>query len=206
MAGPPFFVPMTDIKNIILKLAEPLVKAQGLEIWGLDFQEAGGNLVRLFVDVPLDRLLVQQGGDAGSNNPPLSASIDQCEEISRQLGLALEVEDCFKGPWTLEVSTPGLERKFYTPEQLKPYLGDMLEIRLREALPEQPGRKNYKGRLLSVGDADFVIDARQMDANGEFKSENLPPVTIPWDKARAVSRIHLFNVPSRPGKKGGKAR
>lgn len=205
-SGPLFFVLVTamDIKNKILNLAEPLVKAQGLEIWGLDLQEAAGNLVRLFVERPLDELLSRKNDLEGE---PVSATIEQCEEISRQLGLALDVEDCFPGPWTLEVSTPGLERKFYTPAQLKPYVNDLVEVRLLEAVSQgEPGRKTYRGKLLDADSANFTIELQEPDSTGNFAAYGKPPLTIPWEKTRSVSRIHLFNKPARPGKKQGRGK
>lgn len=190
-----------DIKNKILNLAAPLVKAQGLEIWGLDLLPASGNLVRLFVEAPLDSLMAWKAGPDAAAAPP-SATIDQCEDISRQLGLALDVEDCFPGPWTLEVSTPGLERKFFAPEQLGPYVGDLVEARLSHGLPgSQPERKVWQGRLISADASGFTIAPQERSADGNFIDAQLPPLAIPWEQTRGVSRLHEFNNPARPGKK-----
>lgn len=200
----------STIKEKILSLAEPLVEAQGLEIWGLDVKDPPSRLVRLFVDLPLanlqrqaDQLAMIQSRNGENSTPPASASIEQCEEISRALGLALEVEDCFQGPWTLEVSTPGLERKFFSLEQLKPYIGDFVEIRLSEP-PEgnamNPPRKNWRGKLLSVDENGFELEPASLGADGHILPENLPPCHIDWDKILNVHRLHIFGCQPKPGK------
>lgn len=213
LSGPLFFVLMdtATLKEKILSLALPLVESQGLEIWGLDLKEPPARLVRLFVDLPLEDL--QHNADreampktaAAADAPPsrTSASIEQCEEISRALGLALEVEDCFDGSWTLEVSTPGLERKFFTLEQLKPYLGHMVEARLSEGLPYEggnPPRKTWRGKLLDIDKNGFEIEPASFGADGKILPENLPPVHIDWYRIRNVRRMHVFGAQAKPGK------
>lgn len=188
--GPLFFVFfMKEITQAdILSLAEPLVAAQGLKIWGLELVGKPPIKAVLYVEAPKD------------GEPP---TIDQCEEISRQLGLALDVEDNFPGSWTLEVSTPGLDRKFFTLEQMRPYAGDMVEAVLLEPME---GRKKFRGRLLETGEDYFKIEPCQIGENGEILPEKLPPVTIPWNKARHAHRLYVFTPPQKPGKGPGKKR
>ncbi|MBD5640828.1 MAG: ribosome maturation factor RimP [Desulfovibrio sp.] len=109
-----------ELRETILKLALPLIQAQGLELWGLEIIPGPTLRVVIFVDTPL-----------GCESGP---SIEQCEAISRQLSLAMDVEDCIDQAWTLEVSSPGLERKFFSFDQLAPYVGDILEVRLNAPL------------------------------------------------------------------------
>ncbi|MEG6594048.1 ribosome maturation factor RimP, partial [Desulfovibrio sp. 1188_IL3213] len=145
---------MTDnaLRETIIRLAQPVVHALGLVIWGVETARAGRTIVRLFVDAPL---LPQQPGtpqeaeespssvtapvtahapqespDAEATAAPASATIEQCEEISRHLALALEVEDSIADAYVLEVSTPGLSRLFFSLEQMVPYVGDVVEARL----------------------------------------------------------------------------
>ena len=200
-----------DLKEKIISLAKPLVEAQGLEIWGLDVQEPPSRMVRLFVDVPLANLQHNADQQALNTVPnptegpsqSASASIEQCEEISRALGLALEVEDFFAGAWTLEVSSPGLERKFFNLKQLKPYIGDLLEVRLSEAPSGnelQPPRKNWRGKLLAVGENSFDLEPVSINANGQVIPEKLPAQHMDWDKTLYARRLHIFGAPPKPGK------
>lgn len=187
---------VADIKQEILQWAEPIVRDCGLAIWGLDVVGGPTTTVRLFVDTP--------GGAALDGEAPASASIEQCEEISRRLSLALEVEDLFPGHWLLEVSSPGLERKFYSLDQLRPYVGDFMEVNLQTPVAADEKRKTWRGRLGAVGEQTFNIEPCSLSEDGEPLPEGLPPVELPWNSVRRVSRIHLFPVNKKPGKGAGK--
>ena len=128
-----------SLKETVTRLATPLVQAQGLEIWGVEIAQAGRTTVRVFVDLPLEVKQAQAALSADSDPADnledsadimtaRSASIDQCEEISRQLGLALEVEDLIEQAYVLEVSTPGFSRLFFSLDQMRSYVGDMVEL------------------------------------------------------------------------------
>ena len=119
-----------SLKETVTRLATPLVQAQGLEIWGVEIAQAGRTTVRVFVDLPLEVKQAQAALSADSDPADnledsadimtaRSASIDQCEEISRQLGLALEVEDLIEQAYVLEVSTPGFSRLFFSLDQMR---------------------------------------------------------------------------------------
>lgn len=211
----------TQLENTLLRLAQPAVKAQGLEIWGLEVLDGQHMTVRLFVEVP-DTLkdapedAVQEPaaaeGDGGlpmeDDIAVLSASVDQCEAISRQFSLALDAEDVIDRAYTLEVSTPGFNRIFFRPEQMKPYTGDLIEARMGELFapgPDTPKRRTWKGILEDVSEDSFVLAPASADNEGEIRMENMAPVTIPFAKARRVSRIHVFHKPAKPGKGPGKA-
>ena len=187
-----------EIKDGILKLAEPLARAEGLEVWGLDVTPGPTARVRLFIDAPLEDFDAGEGGQGR-----LSATIDQCERISRALGLALEVEDLFPGPWNLEVSSPGLERKFYSAAQARPYVGDVIEAALWEPLAERGSRKVYKGKLLAAGDDFIELEPCSIGEDGRVLPENIPPVRIPFKSVRNARRVHIFAAPKKPRK--GKA-
>lgn len=195
----PFFVFMSneEIKKIILDLAQPIVAGQGLVIWGLELTGAPPKNVRLFVDIP----------DADRTHEAASASIDQCEDISRQLGLALEVEDCMPASWTLEVSSPGLERSFFALPQMDNFKGDLVEATLTQSFSpaaDVPGRAVWRGKLTNVGEADFTLEPCQISAEGEIMPEKLPAVTIPWNLRKKVRRLHVFPTPVKPGKSRNK--
>ena len=187
-----------SLKETVTRLATPLVQAQGLEIWGVEIAQAGRTTVRVFVDLPQEVKQAQAALSAGSEPAgdledgagimeARSASIDQCEEISRQLGLALEVEDLIEQAYVLEVSTPGFSRLFFSLDQMRPYAGDMVELRMVSAYaPENApaARRAWRGVLREVtGSAVRLAPA---------------------------SRIHIFRQPQKPGKqparKAAKAR
>lgn len=71
------------LKETVIRLAEPVVRSLGLVIWGVEVVQAGRMAVRLFVDVPSGAPESPQAADGEKNEAPSSASIGQCEEISR---------------------------------------------------------------------------------------------------------------------------
>lgn len=187
-------VPMTrtPLAETLYRLAAPVVESLGLEIWGLEILQSGRPLVRLYIhgpDVP--------AGDTSADPElfPEGVTVDQCAHVSRLLGLALDVENVFAGAYVLEVSSPGLSRVFFSLAQMRPYIGDTIDISLRDPLPaplpENPLRKKFCGRLESVGHDALTL---AVDNNaGQC-------VAIPWDTVRRAARVHIFAAPSKPGK------
>lgn len=185
---------IAELKKIVADLASPLLEAENLEIWGLDI-----------VAGPVLKVCIYIDGKVGeqSSQAALSATIDQCERISRQLGLALDVEDLIDQAWNLEVSSPGLERKFYTLEQLRPYLGDIIDARLTEGL-HGSGRKSWRGKLASLTGSSFMLEPCALTAEGEIVPEGSQLVEIPWSAVGKAQRVHVFVAPQKPGKKAAK--
>ena len=128
------------LKATLLQLALPAVRAQGLDIWGLELIEGRQMIVRLFVEAATgntetDMMNGAEGGseEAAPSREQLSATVDQCEAISRQFSLALDAEDVIDRAYTLEVSTPGFNRIFFSAGQMSAYVGDLIEARIEKA-------------------------------------------------------------------------
>ncbi len=121
----------------IRALLEPTVEALGFDVWGLEYLSRGRNvLLRLYIDA-----------ESGVN-------VDDCATVSRQVSSVLDVEDPISGEYTLEVSSPGLDRLLFNLEQYPAYVGEWIEIRLR--VPFE-GRRKFKGTLKGVEDEDIVV-------------------------------------------------
>ena len=215
------------LKDAVLALAEPAVEAEGLAVWGLEILESGRMAIRLFVDMPepagqqdgqdggqddsqdgVGNLALDDAGDGGLAQ--ISATVDQCERISRQLALALDMEDLVDRAYTLEVSSPGFNRIFFSLDQMRPYVGDMVEARMHEAwAPEgQTPRRVWKGVLEAVDGESFTLAPARVDGEGQIVREDAQAAAIPFGRVRRASRIHIFIRPQKPGKgaKPGKAR
>ena len=207
------------LKDAVLALAEPAVEAEGLAVWGLEILESGRMAIRLFVDMPEPAgqndgqegdsdLALDEAGDGALAQ--ISATVDQCERISRQLALALDMEDLVDRAYTLEVSSPGFNRIFFSLDQMRPYVGDMVEARMHEAwAPEgQTPRRVWKGVLEAVDGESFTLAPARIGGEGQAVREDAPAAAIPFDRVRRASRIHIFTRPQKPGKgaKPGKAR
>ena len=127
----------------IKQLLEPTISALGLELWGVEHLGSGrGSVLRIYID-----------SHAG-------VDIDDCERASRQISALLDVEDPIAGEYTLEVSSPGLERPLFTREHYERYLGSEARLKLRE--PYQ-GRRRFKGVIERVEDdqVEILVDGQR---------------------------------------------
>ena len=192
-----------NLEETVTRLVSPLVRARGLTLWGVEVLPGGRTKVRVFVDVPRAEQVADEA--EGAFGEPGSASIEQCEEISRELGLAMDVEDCVPEAWVLEVSSPGLDRRFFSLDQMRPYVGDMVEARLASPVtpPGEDGsapRLRWRGRLAAVDADGFTLEPCAISAEGEVRPEGGAPVHLPWAEVRRAARIPVFQKPAKPGK------
>lgn len=115
----------------------PAVTALGYEFWGLEYlTHARQSVLRVFID------------------GPNGITVEDCALVSRQLGALLDVEDPIAGDYTLEVSSPGMDRPLFTLDQFARYIGEQVRIRLRAPFE---GRRNFAGRLVGVEAEDVVV-------------------------------------------------
>jgi ribosome maturation factor RimP len=144
----------------IADMVQPAVAALGYELWGVEHVAQGRHsVVRVYIDSP--------GG----------ITVDDCAAVSEQVSSILDVEDPITGEYTLEVSSPGMDRLLFTLAQYVGYVGETMELRLRSAFE---GRRRYKGILKGIEGEDVVI---QVDDH-EFL---LPYGAI--EKARVQPRV-----------------
>ena len=137
----PFFVyrvyTWAHRKNKLTALLEPAISGLGYELVGIEYLPTGKNSVlRIYIDS-------EQG-----------ILVDDCEIVSRQVSAVLDVEDPIRGAYTLEVSSPGLDRPLFTPEQYAAHVGQTVRVQLGRALD---GRRKFKGELLEVTEQGLVL-------------------------------------------------
>ncbi len=148
-------------EKIITDLATPIAKGQGFSVWGVYAPQAGDKAtVAIYIE-----------GPDGVN-------LDQCAQVSRDVALAIEVDDLIHGAYRLEVSSPGLERSFFELEQLAAYIGRKVKLELE--LPRD-GRKKFSATLAKTNHDFFVIED---DENISHKIE--------WDQVKKVRLVHEF--------------
>lgn len=148
---------MTQAAKQLQDLLEPAVGALGYELLGIEHLSQGRHsLLRLFID------------------SPNGITVDDCERVSHQVSGVLEVEDPIKGQYTLEVSSPGLDRPLFKPAHYERFVGEVVSLRLARPIE---GRRKFKGRLLALREGAVVIDV-------EGKEMSLPLEDI--EKAHLV--------------------
>lgn len=166
----------TNLIDIITAMATPLAASLGLDVWGVDAAFGKRGLIRVYVE----------SGDG--------VDIDKCAELSRLLGLSLDVEDVVPGAYVLEVSSPGLERKFFTPDQLAGYVGKSIDVALHAPPVAIPGRKKFLGELLRVENGVFAL--LPLDAPKDAPIE----VEFVWSDIKKANLVHFLPEAPDTGK------
>ena len=139
-------------------LIAPVVKALGCELWGIEQLSMGRHsMLKVYIDAP-------EGVD-----------IEDCARVSRQVSSLLDVEDPMSGKYTLEVSSPGLDRRLFRLDQYPAYVGSDVKISLKR--PYQ-GRRKYSGQLRGIEGGDVVLgreDEELLFPFEEIEKANLVP-------------------------------
>lgn len=185
---------MTDKATEIANLLGPTVSSLGVELLGVEYLPSpGGAILRLYIDMPAD-------DEPGEDGEPRMVGIDECEAVSREVSAQLDVENPISGNYTLEVSSPGIDRPLFSAAQFARFAGESAKVALR--LPQE-GRRRLQGEIVRV-DVDgsgresvvFLIDGNEV----AVRADNI-------DKARLVPDwAALGLVPEKPGPGHGPAR
>ncbi|HIP94438.1 MAG TPA: ribosome maturation factor RimP [Leucothrix sp.] len=131
-------------------LVKNTVKGLGYQLWGYEYRpHSESALLRIFIE--------KENG----------ISIDDCASVSRQIGAVLDVENIIPVAYILEVSSPGMDRVLFTPEQYQDYLGETVKIRTRTPIEE---RRNFKGSLLETNDSIVTIKVDNQEFEIPFES------------------------------------
>lgn len=127
---------MTKLQKLQDLLA-PIVEALEFQCWGIEFISQGRHSVlRIYIE--------HENG----------ITVDNCELVSRQLSAVLDVEDPVSGEYTLEVSSPGMDRPLFTLEQYAAYAGQQVKIKLRAPVEE---RRHFLGMIRGIEEDDVVV-------------------------------------------------
>jgi ribosome maturation factor RimP len=112
----------------VSRIVGPIVASQGMELVAVEYKrEARGWVLRIYID--------KEGG----------VRLDDCISVSNEVGTVLDVEDVFQSPYTLEVSSPGLNRILKKERDFESFKERSVRIRTHDAIGK---RRNFKGRLL----------------------------------------------------------
>jgi len=123
-------------------LAEAVVRRRELKVWDVEFAgQAGNSVLRVFVH-----------GDDG-------VDLDTVAAISEEISRGLDLRDPIAGRYTLEVSTPGLERNLRTPDHFARSVGEKVVVKTTEILAGNSHR--IEGTVIEAGDDDVVLEAKE---------------------------------------------
>ena len=118
-------------------MLRPAVEETGKELLGVEYISAGNHSVlRLFIDH-------ENGID-----------VDDCAEVSRQVGAILDVEDPISSEYSLEVSSPGLDRPLFDKAHFEAVVDETVEVKISMPLN---GRRKFKGKLIAVENDSLIV-------------------------------------------------
>ena len=130
------------LRDQLRELLAPVVAGMGYQLWELEYlPRSGGGLLRLYID---------SRGDSANG-----ITLDDCERVSHVVSETLDATDPIPSHYTLEVSSPGLDRVLRTREHFERFAGERVRL---EMLQPVEGRKRFAGRLLGVGERDITLE------------------------------------------------
>jgi ribosome maturation factor RimP len=108
---------MSGIPEVVEQQIQRIVESEGLELVHIDYKKQGrGYLLRVDID--------KEGG----------VNIDDCQNVSTQISTWLDVEDPIPAEYELQVSSPGLDRKFYKPADYQKFIGRLVRVKTAKAI------------------------------------------------------------------------
>lgn len=128
---------MAKFEHKLTAMLRPAVEETGKELLGVEFISAGNHSVlRIFIDH-------ENGID-----------VDDCAEVSRQVGAILDVEDPISSEYNLEVSSPGLDRPLFEKPQYEAVIDETIEVKISMPLN---GRRKFKGKLVAIENDSLIV-------------------------------------------------
>ena len=134
---------MAKFEQKLTELLRPAVEETGKSLLGIEYLSAGNNSVlRLFID-----------HENGIN-------VDDCAEVSRQVGALLDVEDPISSEYSLEVSSPGVDRPLFELAHYQEVIGETVNLKLSMPLN---GRRKFKGPLVAIENDTLIVEVDSID-------------------------------------------
>ena len=143
---------MTPKQQQLIELLQPSVVSLGLTLWTIEIVGlANRSTLRVVID-----------------HPARPVTVEDCEVVSRQISRILDVNDPLPERYTLEVSSPGIERTLHRLEHFESFVGFRARVKLK--VPFE-GRKNYSGVIAGVGNQAVLL--QQDGIEYEFPAEQI---------------------------------
>ena len=161
--------------------AERVARSEGLEVVDVEWKIGKQRFLRVYIDrVPSAKSVeAVEGGEAQSPFPNISHA--DCERVSQQLSVILDVEELIPGPgYILEVSSPGMDRALKKAVEFERFAGRLAKISTSEPIGEA---KFFEGRLKGFTDGKVRMELKGKDAR---------VVEIPLETIRKANLVVEF--------------
>jgi ribosome maturation factor RimP len=171
---------MTLNLDQIRATAQRVAASHSLDVVDIEYQGAGKNrLLRIYIEKNAEgrtRLVAENEAAASENEEHIpvehlsGVTHEDCQAFSRDFGTVLDVEDLVPGAeYTLEVSSPGLDRRLYGLEDYRRFTGSLVKVRTIEPVA---GNRHWQGRLTQVSNHAITIDLSALKQKGKGKQAN----------------------------------
>jgi ribosome maturation factor RimP len=169
----------------VREIADRVAASSGLEVVDLEFRGSGNaRMLRVFLDKP----------GAAKGDVLAGVTHGDCVDFSREFGTILDVEDAIAGSYTLEVSSPGLDRKLTKASEFERFVGSRMKLTTRQPLNNN---RHFEGRLESFADGRLMLDLsvashksrRKMGATVAEKGQKIEIEFSNVEKANLVPEI-----------------
>ena len=128
------------LRDKLTAMLQPVIAGLGYDLWELEFLPGRGNaLLRIFIDTEAHE----------------GITVEDCERASRAVSDTLDSADPIPGNYTLEVSSPGVERPLRVARHFAPYAGEQVFVEMVHPVEE---RRRFKGRLVAAGDDTIEVE------------------------------------------------
>jgi ribosome maturation factor RimP len=161
--------------------AERVARSEGLEVVDVEWKVGKQRFLRVYIDRVPQRNPAPNGGTALVEADPKISHAD-CERVSQQLSVILDVEELIDGPagYILEISSPGLDRALKKPGDFERFVGRLAKISTNEPIGDA---KFFEGRLAGFADGKVRM---------ELKGKEPRMVEIPLEGIRKANLVVEF--------------
>ncbi len=140
---PAFFIDCKKMTKTLMEslreLIEPIISTEGMELIDIEYrQESRGWVLRFYID--------KEGG----------LTLSHCSHLSAQIGDLLEIKELIPHRYTLEVSSPGLNRTLKREKDFETYVGEIIQVKTSQPIDQ---RRNFKGKLLGYREGEIMINS-----------------------------------------------
>ena len=166
----------------IRQIADRVAASSGLEVVDIEFLGAGKHrTLRVFIDRP---------GATPAQGHPDGVTHEDCSSFSREFGTIIDVEDAIPGgPYLLEVSSPGLDRRLSRPSDFERFCGSRMKLTTRQPVNNN---RHFEGKLESFDQGRLVLDLSAARSKMRRKQGDAPKIEIDLtnvEKAQLVPEI-----------------
>ena len=168
----------------VREAAERVARSEGLEIADVEWLVGKQRFLRVYIDRVASPLSSPNGSEGDADvlsNPYANVSHADCERVSQQLSVILDVEDLIPGPgYTLEVSSPGMDRALKKPADFDRFRGRLVKITTTEPIADS---KFFEGRLLGLSGGRVSV---------ELKGKETRRIELPLEAIRKANLVVEF--------------